>query len=72
MPPKSSFQNISQGQKCQIPEQKTKINAVINVNIHSFVIGEIFQSWFLRAERELKIKCPDTQRLYLKDRTVDE
>lgn len=56
MPPKSSFQDVSQEQKCQIPEQKTKINTVINVDVHSFVIGEIFQSFSLQGERELKIK----------------
>lgn len=41
---------------CQIPDQMTKINVVINVDVRSFVIGKIFKSWTLRAEWELKIK----------------
>lgn len=68
----SSFQDDSQGQKCQIPEQKTKISSVIIVDVCSFVISEIFQFRSLQAKRELRIKCPDSQHLYLKDRTGDE
>lgn len=69
MPQLCSFQDVSQGQKCQIPEQKTKISSVINIDVCSFVTGEIFQFCSLRPERELKIKCPDSQYLYLKDKT---
>lgn len=37
-----------------------------------FVIGEIFRSPSLRAERQLKIKCPDSHCLYLTDRIGEE
>lgn len=52
--------------------QKGKIKQSLTFTSLHFVIGEIFRSPSLRAESELKIKCPDSQCLYLINRTGEE
>lgn len=52
--------------------QKGKIKQSLTFTSLHFVIGEIFRFPSLRAESELKIKCPDSQCLYLINRIGEE
>lgn len=70
---KSNFQDVFfKDKRVKFLNKSKRLTQPLTFMGLHFVIGEIFRYPSLRAERELKIRCPDSHCLYLTDRIGKE